>query len=387
MTALTLSFLVLELEEPWRVELEKHGARAELAELTQKLYHIATARSLGVLYVQLNHARMLISSSVYESQCYGMWWILHLLYGQKHGFYTRGYREMAVRDKVIPVIFSLIKVPPHKSGFFVQMALEALSLLSEDAKVRIDLVKYNFFQIINQCATVSPLSSPMLPRKAVETAAVTASPAVAPGLNADAEDQMEVEHLELPDEAATAAVLDEEAAADFGVVYTAGMAAVKNVFSDPAAFYHEAPNTLKRLCENYIFENSDQGDWLPLAEIGHAHEFWRLKAVFVAKIFCDRMAAHAIDELADAELKLELQTAATVKRQFAKYCYAQLEAALGGENHSKIDVKALNTCLRYLVQTDDYSSAADLLQKMRLANVPGNEETNMIAALLQHQRN
>jgi hypothetical protein len=135
--------------------LEKNVAR---------LYHVATKVCLKVLYVQLNHARMLMESDVYASQSFGVWWVLHvsktniwfffliaffqLLYGQKLSFYQRDYRAMAVRDGLIPCLCRFMKMADRKNGFLTMLSLECLWLLSLDKNVKRDLLMQGVLDVL-----------------------------------------------------------------------------------------------------------------------------------------------------------------------------------------------------------------------------------------------
>lgn len=331
-TALTLSFMVLEQEMPWQYAVVESATARELLELVLTLYTQATARSLGVLYVQLNHARILLESGIYEAQCYGMWWVLHLLYGQTHGFYSRSYSDMAFRDRVVPVIFAIIEDASlsTEKHFLMQMACEVLSLISEDPKQRMPLIECNIFGVLNELCMLPPT------------------------------------------------VVAEDA-------FTAGMATVKNLLEDPSVYLHEDPITLRQLCANRIFTNTDNESVLAALELAHSHDFWRMKAVFLARLFCDRIAGHNVLMVYDNELSGQIASVATAKKQYGRCALSKILQQLA--DNQVVSVEAVNVVLKLCVQNDALNGAVKLIDAMNTHNILPNAETISLCQQLSKQQN
>lgn len=52
---------------------------------------------------------MLITSSAPQTQYFGMYWTLHLLVGEQHGFYKRkDYASMVLHDGLLPIILRFL---------------------------------------------------------------------------------------------------------------------------------------------------------------------------------------------------------------------------------------------------------------------------------------
>jgi hypothetical protein len=295
-----------------------------------------------------------------------MWWVLHLLYGQKHGFYSRPYRDLAVRDRIVPTLFSVIKGATRDSDFLLQMAFETLSLLTEDKSLRLPLIKANFFQIITRCST--PFAPTLI------------TPNEPPASHDD--NDMEIDFS--PREESTMKRRDSNKSNDFN--YTAGMAALKNMFSDPSSYRHEQEDTLKRKCENFLFANTEKEDWLAAAELGHQHDFWQIKAYFMAKMFGGRMAEFKIDSVVSRDFQDELYALAITKRNFSKFMYLQLKNALKGDNRTKVDVNTIHSCLRLLIQIDDFAAAEEMIQIMNAVGIAPSAETYYLVQLVNDLR-
>lgn len=58
-----------------------------------------------MLYVEMLHCRKLMTSKCYASQCFGTWWVLHLLSCYRVNEYDRDYVDMAFRDNITKVLF------------------------------------------------------------------------------------------------------------------------------------------------------------------------------------------------------------------------------------------------------------------------------------------
>jgi len=168
---------------------------------------------------------MLMESPVYPSQCFGVWWVLHLLYGQKLGFYQRDYRSMAVRDAVIPRLCKFIKDYSSKTDFLVKMSVECLHLLSEDHTLKIQLVQQGVLGTFQQLKNI------------------------------------------------------------FFHGYELGIQVIVNLLETPEHFLIQNPTTLKGTTTNYICQNTPLDQYSPLLEVCEQIQFHEMKMYFMSSLF------------------------------------------------------------------------------------------------------
>jgi len=220
-----LAFVSLETTSPSVDEIRKHHLLEILGKNVLNLYQMATKVCLKVLYVQLNHARMLMESTVYPSQCFGVWWVLHLLYGQKLGFYQRDYRSMAIRDCVIPRLCKFIKEYSTQTEFLVKMSVECLYLLSEDTSLKIQLVHQGVLDVFQQLKEIFFQGSEL------------------------------------------------------------GVLVISNLLESPSHFLIQNPTTLKGISTNYICQNTDVDQYCTLLEMCDMYQFHEMKLYFMSSLF------------------------------------------------------------------------------------------------------
>jgi len=128
-SSLALAFFVIEDDKSFRSILDETDVDDTLFQSVEALYQTTTRNSLSVLYTQLDDVLTLIKSDNYSAKCFGVWWILHLLWGENLKFYTRTYAELAIRDNIIPAIFDTLN-QEFKNDFIHQLCLECIYVAS-----------------------------------------------------------------------------------------------------------------------------------------------------------------------------------------------------------------------------------------------------------------
>jgi len=225
-SSFALAFVSLETTSPSIEEIRKHKLLETLENNVKHLYQVATKVCLKVLYVQLNHARMLMESPVYASQCFGVWWVLHLLYGQKLERYNRDYRAMAVRDQVVPHLCQFIKESNRDTEFLAMMSLEALWILSTDPALKKDLMSQGALSIF-------------------------------PSL--------------------------------LGLAYTGselGVLIIHELLSSPKDYLFTEIDSLRSIASNYICEHTSRDQFGVMLDMCDLYQFHHMKAFFLGSLYC-----------------------------------------------------------------------------------------------------
>jgi len=148
-SSLTLAFFAIEDDKACREILDATDIDETLFQSVETLYQTTTRNSLSVLYTQLDDALTLIKSDNYSAKCFGVWWILHLLWGENLKFYTRHYAELAIRDNVIPAIFDTLN-QEFKNDFLHQICLECIYVASMKPLPKPLLVEQGLWRVLER---------------------------------------------------------------------------------------------------------------------------------------------------------------------------------------------------------------------------------------------
>jgi len=157
-SSLALAFFVIEDDKTYREMLDETDIDDTLFQSVEILYNVTTRNSLSVLYTQLDDALTLIKSENYSAKCFGVWWILHLLWGENLKFYTRGYTELAIRDNIIPAIFDCLN-QEYKSEFLHQLCLECIYVASLKSFSKPLLVEQGLWRVLERITQFTNVNS------------------------------------------------------------------------------------------------------------------------------------------------------------------------------------------------------------------------------------
>jgi len=148
-SSLALSFIAIEDNEECKAILDSTDINNCLYESVKILYEITTRNNLLLLYTQLEDHLTLMRSNNYASKCFGVWWILHLLWGEYLKFYTRSYAELCIKFNVFPTMFDILS-QEYQDEFLHKLCIECIYVASIKPFAKPLLVEQGLWRVLDR---------------------------------------------------------------------------------------------------------------------------------------------------------------------------------------------------------------------------------------------
>jgi hypothetical protein len=148
-SSLALAFIAIEEDEECKALLAKTDINEVLLESVHLLYDITTRNNLLLLYTQLEDHLTLMRSNNYASKCFGVWWVLHLLWGENLKFYTRTYADLCIKYNVFPTMFDIL-TREYQTDFLHQLCIECIYVASIKPFSKPFLVEQGLWRVLER---------------------------------------------------------------------------------------------------------------------------------------------------------------------------------------------------------------------------------------------